>query len=386
MMLDFMLDEGQRTLCETVAGFAEQRLNRGVEERLRSGTFSRDLWSQCAEFGVFGLPMPQEYGGTDQGVLSTVVAMEALGRGCRDQGLLFSIHAHMWSVVMPILEFGTDAQRRQYLTGLCDGSLIGAHGMSEPDSGSDAFSLRTRAERRNGCYVLNGNKTFVTNAPVADLFLLFATVDPTQGMWGVTAFLVDAGMPGLSVSSPIRKMGLTTSPMAEVVLEDCLVPDEAVLGAVGQGAAVFNHSMAWERGCILASQVGAMARQLDRCLTYAREREQFGRPIGDFQLVAARLADMKVRLDTSRLLLYRAAWAMAHDEDVEMASATAKLYISEAAVASALDAIRTHGGYGYMEEFQVERDLRDFLGGTLYSGTSDIQRLLVARHLGLRPT
>jgi alkylation response protein AidB-like acyl-CoA dehydrogenase len=258
--------------------------------------------------------------------------------------------------------------------------------MSEPDSGSDAFALSTRAERVDGGFLLNGRKTFVTNAPVADLYLLFATVDRKRAMWGVTAFLIERGTPGLSISAPIKKMGLTTSPMADVILEDCRVPESALFGAAGGGSAIFNHSMAWERSCILASQVGAMDRQLDVCLRYARERRQFGRPIGDFQMVAGRLADMKVRLEAARLVLYHAARAMAEDDGADLASSLAKLFISEAAVASSLDAVRTHGGYGYMEECGVERDIRDFLGGTLYSGTSDIQRLLVARHLGLRPS
>jgi len=383
--MDFTWSDEQKELQETVRSFAAGRLNEGLSERLSAAAFSRELWQECADFGILGLPIPEVLGGSDRGVVNTILAMEALGRGCRDQGLLFSMHAHMWSVVMPILAFGTDAQKERYLSALCDGGLVGAHGMSEPDSGSDAFSMRTRAEAVEGGYRLNGTKTFVTNAPVADLFVVFATVDRKRGMWGVTTFLIDKGTPGLSVSEPFKKMGLRTSPMAEIVLEDCFVPDDAVLGKPGQGAVIFNHSMAWERSCILASQVGAMEHQLDLCLRYAKERKQFGKPIGDFQLVAARLADMKVRLDTSRLLLYRAAWAMAEDHDAEMASAVAKLYISEAAVASALDAVRTHGGYGYMEEFEVERDLRDFLGGTMYSGTSDIQRLLVARHMGLRP-
>jgi len=384
--MEFSWTEEQLSLRESVAEFAQQNLNRDLESRLASGTFPRSLWQECADFGILGLPMPAEHGGTDHGIVSTVLAMEALGEGCRDQGLLFSIHAHLWSVMMPVLGFGTQDQKKRFLKALGDGTLIGAHGMSEPDSGSDAFSLRSRAEAVGGGYVLNGTKTFVTNAPVADIFVLFASVNRQHGMWGVTAFLVEKGTPGLSVSAPIKKMGLTTSPMAEVIMEDCRVPSTAVLGAPGQGAAIFNHSMAWERSCILASQVGAMQHQLDVCLTYAKERRQFGRPIGDFQLVAARLADMKVRLDASRLLLYRAASAMAHDRGGDLASAIAKLFISEAALASALDAVRTHGGYGYMQEFEVERDLRDFLGGTMYSGTSDIQRMLVARHLGLKPS
>lgn len=384
--MNFTWTKEQKELQGTVESFASGRLNKGLDERLASSRFSRALWQDCADFGILGLPVPERYGGQDRGLIATILTMEALGKGCRDQGLLFSMHAHMWSVVMPILAFGTDEQRERYIAPLCDGRVIGAHGMSEPDSGSDAFSMRTRADRVEEGYRLNGTKTFVTNAPIADMYVVFATVDRTKGIWGVTAFLIDKGTTGLSVSEPFKKMGLRTSPMAEIVLEDCIVPEDAVLGEPGQGAAIFNHSMAWERSCILASQVGAMDHQLGVCLRYAKERKQFGKPIGDFQLVAARIADMKVRLDTSRLLLYRAAWAMAEDDDAEIASAVAKLYISEAALESALDAVRTHGGYGYMEEFEVERDLRDFLGGTMYSGTSDIQRLLVARRLGLRPT
>jgi alkylation response protein AidB-like acyl-CoA dehydrogenase len=247
--------------------------------------------------------------------------------------------------------------------------------------------MRTRATKDGDHYVLNGTKTFVTNAPIGELFLVFATVKPERGMWGITAFLIEKGTPGLSVSRPFKKLGLTTSPMGEVVLDDCRVPATSRLGKEGQGAAVFNHSMGWERSCILASQVGRMQQQLDACVCYAKEREQFGKPIGSFQLVAAKLADMKVRLETSRLLLYRAAWQLSQSsESGAIEAAMAKLYISESAVASALDAVQVHGGYGYMQDFHVEQQLRDSIGGTLYSGTSEIQRLLIARHLGLAPT
>ena len=275
---------------------------------------------------------------------------------------------------MPILRFGTVEQKRRYLPRLCDGSWIGAHGMSEPDSGSDAFGLRTRADRRGNVYVLNGSKTFVTNAPVADLVLAFATIARDKGMWGVSAFLIDRDTKGLSVGKKIDKMGLSTSPMAELFLEDCEVPVESRLGAEGQGGAIFNHSMAWERACILGSTVGAMDRQLDTCLAYAKTRHQFGKPIGNFQLVAAKIAEMKVRLETARLLLYRAAWAHARGESNALEGAIAKVYISEAAVQSALNAIQVHGGYGYMKDYDSERELRNAIGGRLYSGTSEIQR------------
>jgi alkylation response protein AidB-like acyl-CoA dehydrogenase len=205
-------------------------------------------------------------------------------------------------------------------------------------------------------------------------------------MWGVTAFLVERSTPGVIISKPIAKMGLKTSPMGEIAFDDCEIPQENRLGKEGQGATVFNHSMGWERACILASDVGAMQRQLEACIDYAKTRRQFGKPIGDFQLVAARIADMKLRHETSRLLLYRAASALAAGaKDAAMLGAMAKIYISEAAVRSGLDAIQVHGGYGYMAEFGVERGLRDAIGGQLYSGTSEIQRMLVARYLGLSP-
>ena len=382
--MDYALSAEQATLRETVRDFARRQLEGDASAGAHDG-FRRDLWKRCGEFGILGLPVPKEYGGSGLDVLTTTVAMEALGYGCPDHGLLFSMHAHMWAVVTPIIAFGTEEQRARLLPALSDGSQVGAHGISEPGSGSDAYALSTTAVRDGDDYILNGTKTFVTNAPVADLVLVFATVNRKRGMWGLTAFLVEKGTPGLSVSKPFRKMGLTTSPMGEVILDNCRVPVTARLGNEGQGAMIFNHSMGWERSCILASQVGRMERQLERSVTYAREREQFGKPIGTFQLVAAKVADMKVRLETSRLLLYRAAWQQAQGNDVGLDSAMAKLYISESAVASGLDAVQLHGGYGYMEEYGVERELRDAIGGTLYSGTSEIQRLLIARHLGLAP-
>lgn len=381
--MDFAWSDEQLAFREAVVDFAGKTLNERLEEREPAGEFPRDLWEACAEFGIQGLPFPTEYGGTDSDLLTTMLAMEGLGYACKDHGLLFSIHAHMWSVAMPILGFGTAEQKSRYLPGLIDGTLVGAHGMSEPDSGSDAFSLRTRAEKHGDRYVLNGTKTFVTNAPVADLFLAFASVDRERGMWGVTAFVIERDTPGLSVGRAIGKMGLKTSPMAEVTFTDCELPAEARVGQEGQGARIFNHSMGWERSCILATDVGAMERQLETSIEYARTRQQFGKPIGSFQLVASKIVDMKLALETSRLLLYRAAWAQAEGHEAGIEAALAKLHISESAVQAALDAIQVHGGYGYMTEFEVERELRNMIGGRLYSGTSEIQRLIIARHLGL---
>jgi alkylation response protein AidB-like acyl-CoA dehydrogenase len=381
--MNFSWSDEQLALRNSVIQFARGSLNDGIVAREQAARFPRELWRKCAEFGIQGLPVPEEFGGGNRDVLSTMLAMEALGYACRDQGLLFSIHAHMWAVELPINRFGSDEQKKKYLPKLTDGSWVAAHGMSEPGSGSDAFKLRTTAQKVGDSYVLNGSKTFVTNAPEADLFLVFATVNRDKGMWGITGFLIERDSKGLKVGKPIAKMGLTTSPMGEVFLEDVEVPASNRLGREGQGSAIFNHSMGWERSCILATAVGAMERQLETCIEYAKTRRQFERPIGTFQLVASKLADMKVRLETSRLLLYRSAFSQANGGMTALDGAMAKLYISESAVQSALDAIQLHGGYGYTKEYEVERDLRDALGGRLYSGTSEIQRLIIARNLGL---
>jgi len=382
--VDFAWTEEQLAYKKAVIDFAQKELNDGLIDRDRASEFPLENWRKCARFGIQGMPMPEEFGGANADILETLVTMEGLGYGCRDNGLIFGINAQMWSVQMPILSFGSEAQRRKYLPGLCSGDLIGAHAMSEPDSGSDAYSLRTRATRREGGYVLNGTKMFVSNGPVADMALVFATVDPAKGMWGVTGFLVDKGTPGFTISRGIEKMGLRTSPMAELIFQDCFVPEDSRLGPEGAGARIFNSSMEWERSAILASHVGAMEWQLERSVAYARERRQFGQPIGSFQSVANRIVDMKVRLETARLLLYKVAWLKTMGKSATMEAAMAKLYLSESFVQSSLDAIRVHGGYGFTTEFEIERDLRDSVGGTLYSGTSDIQRTIIARLLGLQ--
>ena len=381
--MDFSWTEEQLDFKNAVVKFAQKELNDGLIERDRQGEFSRENWQKCADFGLLGLSIPEEYGGAGADILTTMLTMEGLGYGCRDNGLTFALNAQMWSVQHPILTFGSEEQKQKYLPRLVRGEIIGAHGMTEPDSGSDAYSLRTRAEKRDGGYVLNGAKMFITSAPMGDLFVIFATVDPAKGIRGITGFLVERDTPGLHVSGDLEKMGLRTAPMGEVILEDCFVPQESRLGPEGIGSSVFNSSMEWERACILATHVGAMERLLEESVRYARERRQFGKPIGKFQAVSNRVAEMKVRLETAKLILYKVAWLKKNKRPAVMEAAIAKLYLSECFVQSSMDAIRIRGGYGYMSEFEVERDLRDAIGGTLYSGTSDIQRVIIARWLGL---
>lgn len=330
-----------------------------------------------------GLPAPTEYGGLGTDPLTMAGALERFGYACKDNGLLFSINAHLWTVVMPLITGGTGEQKNKYLPGLSNGSLIGGNAMTEVDSGSDAFSLSTTAKRSGEYYILDGTKTFVSNGPIADVFTVYATVDKNKGANGITAFLVEKTAPGLKVLRTIDKMGLRTSPTGELALENCQVPVENRLGPEGGGGLIFSRSMTWERGYILANAVGSMQRLLDKCVRYAKSRKQSGQSIGKFQHVSGKIVDMKLRLETARQLLYYNAWVRSRGGAGFLEAALAKLHISDCWVECCEDAIQIHGGYGYTVECELERELRDAIGSRLYSGTSEIQRNLVASLLGL---
>jgi alkylation response protein AidB-like acyl-CoA dehydrogenase len=383
MPVSVELTSEQSELQQAAIEFAKSELVERHAEAERHEEFNRAGWDACARFGVLGMPVPKEYGGLGLGLSSLLAVMEGLGYATRDQGLLFSINAHLWTNTIPILIYGDDAQRQRYLPGLCSGALIGANGASEPDAGSDVFAMRTTARRDGDHYVLTGTKTFVTNAPVADLAVVYATIDHALGATGITAFIVECRTAGISIGKKFDKLGLRTSPMAEMVFDQCRVPVANRLGREGRGAQVFEVSMEWERGCILATSLGVMRRQLETCIAHARSRRQFGQAIGKFQSVANRIVDMKVRLETCRPLVYQIGRLKDQGRPAIQEAAMAKLYVSESFVKSSLDAVQIFGGYGYMREQGVERDLRDAVGGTLYSGTSEIQRNIIAKTLGL---
>ena len=381
--MDFEFTQEQQELRAAVVDFARKELRGDVTAAEKEGHFPRAQWEAAARFGLHGLPVPAEYGGSGQDLLTSVAAMEGLGYACADNGLIFSINAHIWSVVTPILRFGNAEQKARWLPRLVNGEWVGAHAITEEGSGSDAFHLSTTARKDGDTYVLKGSKIFITDAPVADLFVIFGVSDPEAGVEGISAFVVEKGTPGLSVSKSYEKMGLKTSPMGEVYLDDCVVPASQRLGEEGAGVAIFNSSMDFERACILAAGLGTMERQIEACVERARTWERFGKPIGKFQSVSNRIADMKLRLETARLLVYKTAWLKAKGRRASMESALAKLYMSECLVQSGLDAVQIFGGYGYMTEYGLERELRDAVGGSIYSGTSEIQRMIIARYLGL---
>jgi alkylation response protein AidB-like acyl-CoA dehydrogenase len=377
--VNFEWSTQQKEIREAVFQLASRELNQIHE----SEDEFQKAWAKCAGIGIQGLVVDEEYGGVGSDYLTAIAALEALGKGCIDNGLIFSLSAHMWACQYPISKFGTEEQKQRYLPRLCDGTFIGAHAMSEPDSGSDAFSLRTIATPTSTTYVLRGSKTFVTNAPLADVFLVFARAPSTEGFAGVSAFIVERDTPGFRVGSHLKKMGLESSLMAEVFFDDCEIPKSHLLGRPGRGGPIFIDAMEHERALILAGAVGSMERLCESSISYARQRKQFGQPIGRFQAIAHRLVDMKTRLEASRLLLYRLGWLLDNGHPVGLDSAMVKLQLSESWVATAFDALHIHGGYGYLREYGMERELRDAVASQLYSGTSEIQRNLVARHLGL---
>ena len=379
------LTEDQRALRDRTLDFARREIGAGLVERDRRGAASLDDWigdwRRCAEFGLLAATVPEAHGGHGLDVTSAVVMLEALGEGCADNGLGLALNAQVWTVIQPILDFGTDAQKVHWLPGLADGSLRATDGVTEAASGSDALSLKTSAKAVEGGYVLNGEKVYAGLAPVCDLALVYASTAPDLGRWGLSAFLVSAEDKGFRRGTTQERMGLRTVPSGSLTFEDCFVPADRRLGEEGDGAAIFSSAAEWERALIFSSHVGSMARQLRECADFAQARHVYGDAIANFQSVSNRLADMRVRLETSRLLLYRLAALKGRGEPAAMESAIAKLHISEAFLASSLDAMRIHGAKGYMSAEGIERDVRDSAGGVIYGGTSDIQRNIIASML-----
>jgi alkylation response protein AidB-like acyl-CoA dehydrogenase len=347
------------------------------------GFFTPAEWKLCASLGILGLSVPKRYGGEGHGFLATARAAEAFGRGAPDMGLVFAALAHLFACAMPIAEHGDEAMRREILPRLSSGEWIGANAITEEGAGSDATRLATRAERAGQAYVLTGEKCFVSNGPAADVFVVYAASQPDLGYLGVSAFVVERGTPGLVVGEPFAKLGLDRCPAGTVRLDRCVVPANRRLGREGQGAAIFQAAMRWERTCLFAAYAGRIERLAALCAEHARTRTQFGRPIGANQAISHRVARMRVRLEAARLLLWRACWLLERNEPATAAVAMAKLAVSEAAAESAMDAVRIFGGDGIRRDRGIERELRDAVPSLVFSGTSEMQLELIVRELGL---
>lgn len=383
--MDFYWSEKELAYKNQIIAFAQKELSDVAIHADKTSSFRAEDWKKCADFGILGLAATTTYGGQEDEVdiLRAMLAMEGFGYGCEDNGLAFALNAQMWTVQLPILQFGTETQKQKFLTQMVKGEWIAAHALTEPEIGSDVFNMKMTATKCDGGYILNGQKCLVSLAPIANVALVFANANPKYGKWGVTAFLVEKGMEGFSASPNREKMGLRSVPWGELNFDNCFVPTENRLGKEGAGFSISNHSLEYERCSILASQIGRMEKQLEIAIDYAKNRTQFGKPIGKFQSVSNRIADMKLRIETAKLLLYKVAWLKKTGKSAMMEAAILKLYISEMFINSSLDAIRIHGGNGYLTDFGVERDLRDSVGGILYAGTSDIQRNIISQLLGL---
>jgi alkylation response protein AidB-like acyl-CoA dehydrogenase len=342
------------------------------------------MWQVVREMGVLSLPIKSEYGGLEQDILTTLYVLESFGRHCHDSGFSFAVSSHIVSTSIPIQKFGNETQKYKYLPDLCSGKKIGAHAISEVESGSDAWNMKTHARKADNGYILNGNKTFVSNGPVADTFIVYARTSDTAGtLGGFTAFILDSDTAGFSRGNPMKKMGLNTSVLCDLFFDDCYLTADRVLGKEGQGFSIFNYVMKWEVLCSFIINVGEMEQLLSRCIEYSKARKQYGEPICKYQAVSHKIADMKISLETAKAMLYKAAFGFQKGTNITVDLAIAKVVTSENFVKSALDALQIFGGHGYMEETGIEKYVRNSVASKIYSGTSEIQRNTIASMLGL---
>ncbi len=368
---------------KSIIEFARKELNEDIIENDEKGTFSFGSWKKCADMDLMALLCPKKYGGCEEGLLTALVAVEALSYACKDNGLVHAIATQLCCLTQ-IRLFGSEAQKSACLPELISGRHIAAQAMTEPAAGSDLFVLQTTAAKNGEHYVLNGSKIFISNAPVADIFLVFALTDPKRKKFGgISCFIVAKENEGLKIGVALNKMGLRTLQNGEMFLDDCRVPPDSLLGEPGQGMMIFNEVIEWERLILSAAHIGTMQRIMERCIEYAKSRSQFGQPIGKFQGISNKLADMKVGIEVGKSILYKAAYMKDQNNRIALEAAIAKLYISEQLKETCLQAVQLFGGYGYMKDFEIERDLRDSIAATIYSGTSEIQRNVITSLMGI---
>ncbi len=377
--LDFDLGETAEAIREAVADFATEEIAPRAEEIDRSNRFPRDLWPKLGALGLLGITVEEEYGGAGLGYLEHVLAMEEVSRASASVGLSYGAHSNL--CVNQIRLHGSDAQKRRYLPKLISGEHVGALAMSEPGAGSDVVSMRTRAERRGDRFVLNGNKMWITNGPEADVLVVYAKTDPEGGSRGITAFLVEKGFPGFSTAQKLDKLGMRGSDTCELLFEDCEVPAENVLGEVNGGVRVLMGGLDYERLVLTGGPLGIMRACLDLVLPYVHERHQFGRPIGSFQLMQGKIADMYTAMNAARAYAYTCAKAADRGRITRQDAAACLLFAAERATALALEAIQALGGNGYINDYPAGRLLRDAKLYEIGAGTSEIRRMLIGREL-----
>jgi len=378
--MDFTLTDEQKMFKETVYRYGKEEIAPLCEEAELRGEFSPEIWRKLGEMGLLGLPFSEELGGSGADVVTCCLAGEALGHAGVDGGSLLAWGAHTYLCSCNIYNFGTEEQKKKYMPKLASGEWIGCMGLTEPGAGSDAASMRTTAVKKGDKYVLNGSKTFITNAPVADVIVVFASIDRAKKHEGITAFIVEKGTPGYTTGQPFHKMGCKCSSTSEVFFEDCEIPEENLLGGEGAGWMIALSGVEWDRSTLLSPFLGATVYGLELCGRYANERHQFNRPIREFQAIQRRIADMKVFIEAARLAIYRVASSKDNGQMLNpLQAAVNKVYAGDVGFEMASEAVQIFGGYGFMHEYPVERNFRDSRLGAIGGGTSDIMRMIVSR-------
>jgi butyryl-CoA dehydrogenase len=378
--MDFSFTPEQRMFKEQIIRFARNEIVPRVMAHELEGKFDRDSFRKLGDFGILGLHFPEELGGSGADVVTTVLAGEALGEAGVDGGLTLAYGAHTFLCADTIFRHGTDAQREKYIPRLASGEWIGCMGLTEPGAGSDVSSISTRAQKKGGRYLLNGNKMFITNGPVADVAVVYAKTDKDLKHAGISAFIVEKGTPGFSAGKNLIKMGVRTSHTSELIFEDCEIPEENLIGQEGAGFLMAMQTVEWDRSALLAPFIGGMTYVLRKCVRYAKERHQFGRPIAAFQATKHKLADIKIFIEAARPLCYRIAWCKDRGKPLNhLEAAVAKLFIGDWSLKPANDAMLLHGGYGYCHEYEVERYFRDSRLAPVGGGTSDIQKKIISK-------
>ena len=381
--MNFSLEEKHEQYRESIVRFARKELGKSVAENDREGRFPMEEWRKCSEIGLLSLLSPKEYDGLGEDLLSAIVSVQALGYGCKDNGLTHAIVTQLCCTVLLKL-YGSDLQKDTYLRRLSHGELIAAQAITEPDAGSDVLSMQTTAKRMDDAYILSGKKIFITNGPLADIVIVFAKTDTVRSVFGgISCFIIEKDRAGFDRGKPLEKMGLRTLQNGELFFDDVSVPEELLLGKEGHGMFIFNEVIEWERALMAAAHLGVMERILEKCLAYAKTRKQFGQEIGKYQAISNKIAEMSTRIELGKLILYKMGWLKDQKKRATLESSIGKLFISESLKAACLDAVQIHGGYGYMREYEIEKDLRDSIASTIYSGTSEMQRNIISRMVGL---
>ncbi|MBJ8111438.1 acyl-CoA dehydrogenase AcdA [Bacillus cereus group sp. N6] len=377
--MHFKLSEEHEMIRKMVRDFAKNEVAPTAAERDEEERFDRALFDKMAELGLTGIPWPEEYGGIGSDYLAYVIAIEELSRVCASTGVTLSAHTSLagW----PIFKFGTEEQKQKFLRPMAEGTKIGAYGLTEPSSGSDAGGMRTTAKRDGDHYILNGSKIFITNGGIADIYVVFALTDPESKQRGTSAFIVESDTRGFSVGKKESKLGIRSSPTTEIMFEDCRIPVENLLGEEGQGFKVAMQTLDGGRNGIAAQAVGIAQGALDASVEYARERHQFGKPIAAQQGIGFKLADMATDVEAARLLTYQAAWLESEGLPYGKESAMSKVFAGDTVMKVTTEAVQVFGGYGYTKDYPVERYMRDAKITQIYEGTQEIQRLVISRML-----